>query len=156
MLLGKYDLAENRRTWSRGRRRGGYGRPVLCFAVAATIILVGVGVTSRAASTVQSGYRVGQLKARLSALHSENESLEVEIARMQSLSRIEDVARNKLGMAPPGEIRVARTDSEWQAAMVSRNKEMEEALHSEREPSVFAFFTRLASGARTAQARPAR
>ncbi|MGE5484945.1 MAG: cell division protein FtsL [Ignavibacteriales bacterium] len=158
MLVAKRGLVGNVAAGSQGhgRRRGATGRDLLCFGVAAVIISAGVGVTSRAAVTVQSGYRIGLLKAQLAALSSENESLEVEVARLQSLSRVEEVARSRLGMAPPGDIRVARVDTEWHAATKMQAEEAEAALESQRKPSVFAFFTRLASGARTAQARPAR
>lgn len=158
MFVAKHGLVGDIAAASRGkeRKRGAYGRGLMCFAVAAAIASVGIGVTSRAASTVQSGYRIGALKAQLAALYSENESLEVEVARMRSLSRIEEAARSKLNMTPPEDIRVVRVDGEWRAAMAMQAEEAEAALEDARGSSVFAFFTRLATGARTAQARPAR
>ncbi|NPV71614.1 MAG: septum formation initiator family protein [Firmicutes bacterium] len=127
--------------------------PVACLVVALVIISVGLGLTSRAARAVQSGYRIVHLKKQLATLQNENAFLEAELARIQSPSRIEEIARNKLGMAPPEEIRVAGVDQGWQAAMAVRSGEDAEVTQA---ASWLDVFTRIASGARTAQARPAR
>ncbi|MCR4398310.1 MAG: hypothetical protein NUV93_05035 [Firmicutes bacterium] len=161
MLVAKFGRQDNERNGLRPgrgarRRRGSDGRQILCLAVAACIISVGVGLTSRAAEVVESGYRIGALKAQLQALESENQALEIEVVRLQSLAKIQEAAKTRLNMGPPEEIRVARLDHEWQAAAAQRAEASSQSAAREEPFSVWGLFARIATGARTAQAKPAR
>lgn len=126
-----------------------------CVVVGLTIVSVGLVLTSRAAATVESGYRIGMLKKQLEALKNENALLEAELASIQSPSRVEEIARERLDMVPPEEIRVARLDRGWQAAMAAASEEAEGETEN-LAASLFDVLTRIASGSRTAQAGPAR
>ena len=66
-------------------------------------VFSGVGVmhVMSRVQVVDSGYRLSQLEQRSHALGLENDRLKLELATLKNPSRLERVAREQLGMAPP-------------------------------------------------------
>lgn len=58
-------------------------------------------LTTRYAQITATGYEIVNVKKQLKALEAENQNLEMKIAQLQSLERIEAVAIGKLGMIKP-------------------------------------------------------
>ncbi len=65
-------------------------------------------VVAQYSSLVVLNYRMSNARTELSALKEENRSLELEAARLGSISRIEKVAREELGLVDPevGQLKV--------------------------------------------------
>lgn len=61
---------------------------------------------SRYAAVAQVGYEIGSMKAELRRLEAEREQLELKVAQLSSLARIEGEARSRLGMVSPAEQRL--------------------------------------------------
>ncbi|MFQ5848197.1 MAG: hypothetical protein ACE5IQ_11080 [Candidatus Methylomirabilales bacterium] len=51
---------------------------------------------------VRLGYQIERFRETRSALIQEGKGLRVELSRLRSLTRVEEVARGKLGMVNPG------------------------------------------------------
>lgn len=58
--------------------------------------------SSLAAGVMTKGYAINNLKSEIEALETANERLRLEIARMDSLERVEALALAELGMKKPG------------------------------------------------------
>jgi len=52
-------------------------------------------------SVVRLGYEIERLRERQAALVQENKGLRLELGQLRSLRRVEDIARNRLGMVAP-------------------------------------------------------
>ncbi|MBC7341298.1 MAG: cell division protein FtsL [Clostridia bacterium] len=63
---------------------------------------IGLVITSIHAALVEKGYQINQLKGANHEIRVENERLELSLAQLQSPERISQLARQKLGMQPPG------------------------------------------------------
>ena len=50
----------------------------------------------------ESQYRLNNLQSEIQNIEFQNERLRVEIAKLKSVARIEDIAKNKLNMKEPG------------------------------------------------------
>jgi len=73
-------------------------------AALAVALLASVGVmhvTSRV-MVVKMGYALSKLDAQTTDLQREHDALALELATLKSPSRLEALARTKLGMVPPG------------------------------------------------------
>jgi cell division protein FtsL len=77
---------------------------------AALLVALVVGVVELRIQQVRLSYRLDGLRANLTQLEEERGQLRVELDSLRSLARIEDKARNELGMAPPtrDQIQLAR------------------------------------------------
>lgn len=73
----------------------------LAALIAAMFAGVGVLHAWSRVSAVNEGYRLSKAEARHRELLRENESLKMQRATLKSAPRLESLARNKLGMAPP-------------------------------------------------------
>ncbi len=75
---------------------------ILPAAIAVGLLaLVGiVHVTSRV-MVVKMGYELSRLDTQTTELLRENDALKLELATLKSPSRLEVIARTKLGLAPP-------------------------------------------------------
>jgi cell division protein FtsL len=89
------------------RNRGGLSLSVILleiFPAALVVMLLAtvgiVHVTSRV-MVVRLGYELSQLDTDGNALDRENSQLKLELATLKSPSRLEGLARNKLGLIPP-------------------------------------------------------
>lgn len=69
----------------------------LLFLMAAVAMLV----TVHSESIVRSGYDLVEMKAQAAQLEKENELLRLEIAKMKSPQRIQEIATKNLGMVVP-------------------------------------------------------
>ena len=70
--------------------------------VVALLAIVGViHVTSRV-MVVRRGYELSKLDAQTTDLTRENDQLRLELATLKSPSRLESMARSKMGLVPPG------------------------------------------------------
>lgn len=49
----------------------------------------------------ESQYRLEKLQSEIKDINMQNERLKVEIAKLKSIARIEDIAKNKLNMKEP-------------------------------------------------------
>lgn len=58
----------------------------------------------------QCGYNINQLKAQIAQVETQSERLELEIADLASLARIEEYAAHKLGMKYPAHHNIAYID----------------------------------------------
>ncbi len=75
-------------------------RFLLAVALVCLISLLYLMQTSRVAS---ENYRLQAAENRHAQLLRENQRLQLQIAGLRSLTRIEDIARHKLGMVPIGD-----------------------------------------------------
>jgi cell division protein FtsL len=74
-------------------------RFLLAVALVCVVSLLYLMQTSRVAS---ENYRLQAAESRHTDLMRENQRIQLEIANLRSLTRIEDIARHKLGMVPIG------------------------------------------------------
>lgn len=70
------------------------------LAVALIAIVGVVHVTSRV-MVVRMGYELSKLDAQTTELTRENDQLRLELATLKSPTRLEAMARSKLGLVPP-------------------------------------------------------
>ncbi len=73
----------------------------LAAVIAAMFAAVGVLHAYSRVAAVNQGYRLSKAEARHRELLREHESLKMERATLKSAPRLESLARNQLGMAPP-------------------------------------------------------
>ncbi|MGI6425473.1 MAG: cell division protein FtsL [Tepidanaerobacteraceae bacterium] len=66
------------------------------------IALLAFLLLSRYAFLSESQYRLNNLQSEIQNIEFQNERLRVEIAKLKSVARIEDIAKNKLNMKEPG------------------------------------------------------
>lgn len=69
-----------------------------------TVSLVGWLYLSQASYLTTTSYRVEELRLKLETIQQTNAALELEIAQLESLTRIEQRAR-EVGFRPPNEVR---------------------------------------------------
>ncbi len=99
-----------RRTSRPARRRTPRSDLVVALRMVALwslAVCVAFAVVSRHTRAAALGYEIRELKRELKLLQSENQRLRCEVARLASPQRISAIAMGKLGMKPPGTIRVA-------------------------------------------------
>lgn len=91
-------------TQTRARQRVMAGRAKLLLV---TIVLCTFGVgllfTSLSVQLSAKGAKIYNLKREVASLQSSNERLKLEVVRLQSLERIEQIATNQLGMIKPSD-----------------------------------------------------
>jgi cell division protein FtsL len=71
------------------------------LTIALTIAVMAMLITLQSAFIVQTGYDVVQTKGQVAKLEKENELLHLEIAKMKSPQRIQQIATRDLGMVMP-------------------------------------------------------
>ena len=52
-------------------------------------------------STAQAGYKLTEIKAQVAVLEKENQTLRIDIAKLKSTERIEEIATHELGLVLP-------------------------------------------------------
>lgn len=77
-------------------------RRVGLTALVLLAFVTGVVISFYYAQVLVTGYRIHYLQNKLAALQKETDDLQGEIARLNSMERIEKVATQKLGMVRPG------------------------------------------------------
>ncbi len=73
----------------------------LCF-------LLALAVVAQYSTLVIANYRLGEARTELVSLQEASRLLELEVARLSSVGRIDQIARNELGMVEPeiGQLRI--------------------------------------------------
>lgn len=74
------------------------GRLILAVTLIAIIAIL---ILSRYSAITEAQYRISKMKAEIKEINAQNERLQVEIANLNSVARIEDIAKNKLNMKEP-------------------------------------------------------
>lgn len=72
--------------------------------LACMIVAVVLSYVAIHAAMAKTAYDINKIKKQIGSLQNENEQLQLQIMNLTSLDRIEEVARNKLGMARPEEV----------------------------------------------------
>ena len=83
-----------------------------CIVSAILIGLLALFVTWGSSSIVKAGYELVQARASLTKLEKQNELLRMEMARLKSPQRIQDIAVGQLGMIKPKAVYVASKETE--------------------------------------------
>lgn len=77
------------------------GEAVLFCALMLLMIITGVGLIGMYGKVVAVNYQVEQSNRELAKLVEENEYLSIEVKKLSSLERIENIAINELGLQYP-------------------------------------------------------
>jgi len=91
-------------------------RLVLGISLIALVFLTGISFTWLQAYKAQLNYQLNKTKAEIQALQTANQRMEVEIARLKSLDRIENIATSQLGMIKNSGIEYLALEKEKPAA----------------------------------------
>lgn len=73
-------------------------------------VLVGLALVALPAQTMAISYEMSSLRAQLSLLQQEVSGLEVQRAALESLERIDRIARERLGMREPAQVRLLHVE----------------------------------------------
>jgi cell division protein FtsL len=97
---------------------------VKCLTTAIIVVFVAMFLTACSEAIIRSGYELVQMKLQVIKLEKENELLKLDIAKLRSPQRIQNIATAELGMVMP--------QSVYYADGVSKNTE----LNTEKEKSI--------------------
>lgn len=89
-----------------GARRPRAGETLKVWLIGAACFLLGLVVIGQYSGIVFLHFEISRAESRLLELEGEYRRLELEAARLASLSRIETVARQELGMREPSQSQV--------------------------------------------------
>lgn len=102
-----YDLEQISRpsTQVRKIRKLKYKKNPKTFAVLIVMafFIMGLALAARYAQITTAGYKINNLKKQVSSLQDENDQLDVQVKKLESLDRIETIAVGKLGMQKPND-----------------------------------------------------
>lgn len=82
---------------------------VKCLITVLLVAAVAVVVTVRSEAIVRSGYELVQMKSKSLSLQKENELLRLDIAKLKSPQRIQEIATVELGMVMPKHVYYAES-----------------------------------------------
>ncbi len=91
------------------RKAHGYGVGLVVVALVAGTMCFALTVAARQAAVAKVGYEIVNLRKQLAEMEAQNQRLEGQIARLQSLERIELEAK-KLGMKKPDSARLVYSE----------------------------------------------
>lgn len=74
---------------------------VKCLILVSIAMLIAAVTTLQRAAIVQAGYDLVKVKSQVAQMEKENELLRLEIAKLKSPQRIEEIAIKELGMVIP-------------------------------------------------------
>lgn len=77
------------------------GATVKLILVLLTLFLLGLSVVAQYSSIVVLNYSLGSARSELSTMREKNRVLELEAARLASVGRVEQIAREELEMVEP-------------------------------------------------------
>ncbi len=82
--------------------------------VGLTLGLFGLGLlyTYQHNQVISLGYQINAIKQNIATLQRDNKKLELTIAGLQAPKRVENIARQKLGMKEPGSVLLAAVPAE--------------------------------------------
>ncbi len=98
--------APTRRTKRQPKRK--FGVKTLVVGVVLSGFIFGMVLTFYHLYSVRLGYQVVALQNEIATMKKENAYLELEVARLKSLDRIEQVATTRLGMVKPQDVEMLR------------------------------------------------
>ena len=82
-----------------------------CVVSAVVIGLLAMFVTWGSSSIVKAGYELVQARACLTQVEKQNELLRLEMARLKSPQRIQEIATTQLGMIKPQAVYIVAKDA---------------------------------------------
>jgi len=95
-----------------------------CVISAVVLGLLAMFVTWGSSSIVKAGYELVQTRACLTKVEKQNELLRLEMARLKSPQRIQEIAVNQLGMIKPQAVYiVAKESNVAKAARPAKDRE---------------------------------
>ncbi|HWR43281.1 cell division protein FtsL [Sporomusa sp.] len=74
---------------------------VKCLTLVIIAVVMAAITTMQSAAIVQAGYDLVKIKGQVAKIEKENELLRLDIARLKSPQRIEEIAVKELGMVVP-------------------------------------------------------
>jgi cell division protein FtsL len=74
---------------------------VKCLTTVIIIVFVTMFLTACSEAIIRSGYELVQMKLQVIKLEKENELIKLDIAKLRSPQRIQNIATNELGMVMP-------------------------------------------------------
>jgi len=94
-----YSVKKERESISQNKRL------LFCFLVIFLVFIIPMAlIISQSLRIVHLNYQLEELQGELSQISSNNKEMEMQVASMRSLSRLERVARNELGMVEPDQV----------------------------------------------------
>jgi len=82
-----------------------------CVISAVVLGLLAMFVTWGSSSIVKAGYELVQTRASLTKVEKQNELLRMEMARLKSPQRIQEIAVNQLGMIKPQSVYIVAKET---------------------------------------------
>lgn len=82
----------------------------VAILVLAGCAVMGLALVALPAKTMAISYEMSSLRAQLSILQQEVSGLEMERAALESLERIDGIARERLGMREPAQVRLLHVE----------------------------------------------
>lgn len=99
---------------------------VKCLTTVVMIIGIAMFLTASSEMIIRSGYELVQMKLQVLKLEKENELLQLDIAKLKSPQRIQNIATTELGMVIPQSVYCAESPSK----KTNLNAEKEKSLAS--------------------------
>ncbi len=84
---------------------------VKCLVTVVIAAIIAMVVTVQSESIVRNGYDLVKMKAQVAKIEKENEILRLDIAKLKSPQRIQQIATSELGMVVPQNVYCAATTS---------------------------------------------
>lgn len=97
---------------------------VKCLITVLLVAAVAVVVTVRSEAIVRAGYELVQMKSQALSLQKENELLRLDIAKLKSPQRIQEIATVQLGMVVPQHVYYAESFPESGQSNIEKDKKM--------------------------------
>ncbi|MGI5875243.1 MAG: cell division protein FtsL [Dethiobacteria bacterium] len=96
--VGELNLSSKRKQQKTGYREG-----FLFCGLILCLIIIGVSLISQYSRVLAVNYKIHRVSREISQLREEQEHLLIEVKRLSSLERIEEIAKNDLGLQYPEE-----------------------------------------------------
>lgn len=97
---------------------------IKCLATVLLVAAVAVVVTVRSETIVRTGYELVQMKLQTVTLQKENELLRLDIARLRSPQRIQEIATVELGMVMPKNVYYAESIPQSTQTNIEKDKNL--------------------------------
>jgi cell division protein FtsL len=97
---------------------------VKCLTIVTIVVFIAMFLTACSEAIIRSGYELVQMKLQVIKLEKENELLKLDIAKLRSPQRIQNIATVELGMGIPQNV--------YYAERVSKSTD----LNTEKEKSI--------------------
>ena len=95
--------ASSRKTPLKIKKKSEYGFHKFCALVIGFAFVLGILLLAEHALVISKGYKIIAVKKEITALKTSNDRLQLKIAQLKDLKRVEYVALAKLGMVKPGD-----------------------------------------------------